>query len=1152
MKVNKIFRVTLLAMLAALFAISMAYAESYTLDIDDDSELDFEIFTEYEDLEFYEGYNYYVKYHIPKLALKEDDTDEIVPPEEADGDEIFVNYELSWDFRPISEDYDFLTPTFTKDDSGDVLVLVGLLPESADSYGFTLTPKISGDYFESATINVSFDLSVEVVEFSDYVYNTKGDDIELWKEDTGRAAQKSKFRRVVSHDVSMDLNVVTHSYIVDVIAPDDEGYASYINSKDINLPYWLSFDITGTSNDNLDGDSGDYGVTSIRLKFNEGSIVADSTDAVVRIPLTEAENGKRELIVRVLGWPVTFSDVSEDLTPVEEWTPIELATTSLSFEFTSADREAKTLNAAFTNHAPVSYDVSCDFTATFATISVDLPSDTSLTSGNIPITVTPAVPSVSADHSAVITFVDSEDNKVSLDVAIKITTIDTPPTPPEPEVKRSFDIFYEDASVDTPIPVSITAGSGDYHVKLTTSGDVTGNIRWSVSNDIAGLTITPASQYILFNVPVEFTIRAASTLSADTYSVRINATLVEEESVEAATVGEVGKTAYADLVVTVSSAAEPATDEWKPIALTTSSITFSFESADADTKNINFTNHAPVSYDASYDSEAIESITATLPTDPSGTSGIIRLTVKPAEPLVSGDHKAVLTFVDSEDNEAKLDVTVKITVPEPPNVVDEKTLNITYGGTVVSSALPVSVVAGGSEEHLVLNTSGDVTGNIRWSVSNYVTGLAITPGSSTVGFNEDIDFTVKAAETLSADTYAVRITATLADSSKSAYVDVNVRVSAASNPGGNTDPIDNRTLNITNGGTVVSSALPVSVVAGGTEEHLVLNTSGDVTGNIRWSVTNNTTGLAITTSSSTVGFNEDIDFTFRAASTVSPGTYTVRITATLADSSKSAYVDVNVRVFAASNPGGNNDPIPGGNSSDDHNPNENLNPDSGDRNNIAPDDSDSNRGGFSNERVSYPNYYTGTAAEPENSNFNINDVELTSTLRQTLNLSANTDIAYLPGYAILQSRDSVDPKEIPYDEQVILVFPTYRVSEQKVYVFGVLVEKLYDAGLNPGDPMYIKMAQLLDTGSFNSSQATDSDYAAIIDSEGNVINKMPDLSADRVNIAAFFDAGVTYSLAITTASEDVLENADVGCSGGFGALSLTLLGAMFIIGKKWY
>ena len=863
MKVNKIFRVTLLAMLAALFAISMAYAESYTLEIDDDSELDFEIFTEYEDLEFYEGYNYYVKYHIPKLALKEDDTDEIVPPEEADGDEIFVNYELSWDFRPISEDYDFLTPTFTKDDSGDVLVLVGLLPESADSYGFTLTPKISGDYFESATINVSFDLSVEVVEFYDYVYNTNGDDIELWKEDTGRAAQQSRFRRVVSHDVSTDLNVVTHSYIVDVIAPDDEGYASYINSKDINLPYWLSFDITGTSNDNLDGDSGDYGVTSIRLKFNEGSIVADSTDAVVRIPLTEAKKGD-ELIVRVLGWPVTFSDVSEDLTPVEGWTPIELATTSLSFEFTSADREAKTLNAAFTNHAPVSYDVSCDFTATFATISVDLPSDTSLTSGNIPITVTPAVPSVSADHSAVITFVDSEDNKVSLDV------------------------------------------------------------------------------------------------------------------------------------------------------------------------------------------------------------------------------------------------TVKITVPEPPDAVDEKTLNITYGGTVVSSALSVAVVAGGSEEHLVLNTSGDVTGNIRWSVSNYVTGLAITPGSSTVGFNEDIDFTVKAAETLSADTYAVRITATLADSSKSAYVDVNVRVSAASNPGGNNDPIDNRTLNITNGGTVVSSALPVSVVAGGTEEHLVLNTSGDVTGNIRWSVTNNTTGLAITTSSSTVGFNEDIDFTFRAASTVSPGTYTVRITATLADSSESAYVDVTVRVFAASNPGGNTDPIPGGNSSDDHNPNENLNPDSGDRNNIAPDDSDSNRGGFSNERVSYPNYYTGTAAEPENSNFNINDVESTSTLLQTLSLSANTDIAYLPGDAILQSRDSVDPKEIPYDEQVILVFPTYRVSEPKVYVFGVLVEKLYDAGLNPGDPMYIKMAQLLDTGSFNSSQAIDSDYAAIIDSEGNVINKMPDLSADRVNIAAFF------------------------------------------------
>ena len=791
MKVNKIFRVTLLAMLAALFAISMAYAESYTLEIDDDSELDFEIFTEYEDLEFYEGYNYYVKYHIPKLALKEDDTDEIVPPEEADGDEIFVNYELSWDFRPISEDYDFLTPTFTKDDSGDVLVLVGLLPESADSYGFTLTPKISGDYFESATINVSFDLSVEVVEFYDYVYNTNGDDIELWKEDTGRAAQRSRFRRVVSHDVSTDLNVVTHSYIVDVIAPDDEGYASYINSKDINLPYWLSFDITGTSNDNLDGDSGDYGVTSIRLKFNEGSIVADSTDAVVRIPLTEAKKGD-ELIVRVLGWPVTFSDVSEDLTPVEGWTPIELATTSLSFEFTSADREAKTLNAAFTNHAPVSYDVSCDFTATFATISVDLPSDTSLTSGNIPITVTPAVPSVSADHSAVITFVDSEDNKVSLDV------------------------------------------------------------------------------------------------------------------------------------------------------------------------------------------------------------------------------------------------TVKITVPEPPDVVDEKTLNIT------------------------------------------------------------------------------------------------------------------------NGGTVVSSALPVSVVAGGTEEHLVLNTSGDVTGNIRWSVTNNTTGLAITTSSSTVGFNEDIDFTFRAASTVSPGTYTVRITATLADSSESAYVDVTVRVFAASNPGGNTDPIPGGNSSDDHNPNENLNPDSGDRNNIVPDDSDSNRGGFSNERVSYPNYYTGTAAEPENSNFNINDVESTSTLLQTLSLSANTDIAYLPEDAILQSRDSVDPKEIPYDEQVILVFPTYRVSEPKVYVFGVLVEKLYDAGLNPGDPMYIKMAQLLDTGSFNSSQAIDSDYAAIIDSEGNVINKMPDLSADRVNIAAFFDAGVTYSLAITTASEDVLENADVGCSGGFGALSLTLLGAMFIIGKKWY
>ena len=78
----------------------------------------------------------------------------------------------------------------------------------------------------------------------------------------------------------------------------------------------------------------------------------------------------------------------------------------------------------------------------------------------------------------------------------------------------------------------------------------------------------------------------------------------------------------------------------KPIELTTTSLDFEFTSTDAITKYVDFINHAPVSYVSSDVSAAIESISVTLP-DSSLTSGSIPVTIKPAEPLVPGDHTAV-------------------------------------------------------------------------------------------------------------------------------------------------------------------------------------------------------------------------------------------------------------------------------------------------------------------------------------------------------------------------------------------------------------------------------------------------------------------------------------------------------------------------------
>ena len=628
----------------------------------------------------------------------------------------------------------------------------------------------------------------------------------------------------------------------------------------------------------------------------------------------------------------------------------------------------------------------------------------------------------------------------------------------------------------------------------------------------------------------------------------------------------------------------PEVDEWEPIEFSEKSLTFAFTSINAQTQEVKFINHAPISYDVSSDiPTSIASLDITIPDNKDDTEGSVKITVTTLA-LTSADYNPVIFFVDSEDNVASLDITVSIT--EPSEEFTSRSFDIFYDSKAVSDPIPVRVTVNSSDVHVSLMASGDISGDINWTVSNETSGLTITPDTKTAVYTQAMDFTIKADSTVEANkTYTIRIDAVLVEAAddtvttsnvneagKSAYVELNINVLPEEKAGESDPPKDDepvtpptttKTFDIYYEGEAVSDSIPVPVMVNGREAHVRLVVSGDISGNINWSVSNETSGLTVNPEIRNAVHTLPIDFTVKADSTVEANkTYTVRIDAVLVEgddtvntsnvneAGKSAYVTLSVNVMPDSGSPETppNDPNKEGDSKENLSGEDTKTPSGTDV--TDPGNTSKNVDSIDINNNENINYYTGVSVEAETSNFDVTNTRLTKTLLSTLGVNPSYDVAYLPASASLGSRDSVDPQEIPLNEKAVLVFPKYRVSESKVYVFGVSIKKLYQAGLILDDPIYIKMATSPYVSSLNVS-AMDSYNARIIDDDGNVINVVPPLSWDKgLNIASYMKANTTYSPVITTSSSEDIGSANVGCNGGIGVLAITLLGSMLMLKKK--
>ena len=167
-------------------------------------------------------------------------------------------------------------------------------------------------------------------------------------------------------------------------------------------------------------------------------------------------------------------------------------------------------------------------------------------------------------------------------------------------------------------------------------------------------------------------------------------------------------------------------------------------------------------------------------------------------------------------------------------------------------------------------------------------------------------------------------------------------------------------------------------------------------------------------------------------------------------------------------------------------------------------------------------------------------------IRQALSLqsekvSGATEVTELPSTAIKGTQTVTSSDSVIY-------LPVIEVSEDKVYVFGVSLDKF-----TSGDSIHWNSnAVSISTGEFLSA-ADDEEAVIIMNDSGNEVTTVP--SNKHVNVAAYLEADKTYYPTITTASsgsETQTPIIGVGSSSGgcnFGIPAM-LLGLCFIIARK--
>lgn len=667
---KKIF-VLFLSIFVMLFACSSAMAYSYKLLASEDSKISEP--TLHEDYEEtgavgIVGYNYSAKYRLPAVSLMvwegNEDYEDVDNPEEISPSD----YTISWDIVSLSSDLKLTIDGYENDASGDIVIVRGVLPETAYDYNFYITAKVgtvtNSIFSDAKGVSTDFDigdlyLDIDVTE-----------DRRLLLLSTNTAS-KDQFNECVSPDGSVDLTTVESNYSVTVKSVmtgiTSKKYVNYIESEDnkllVNLPEWLTAEVVSTEPDDYE----DTQVTSIKITFKDGVTVKDGTKAVVRVPLTEDEDSK---YYYTLGWDVTYKATEEK---EEESRPFGISgDKEVSFSFTEAGTsQSKTLT--YTGSVSVvSYDLSGDLTSfTTEITSTDLSTDTYTGTITVKITTPSTITTPRADYTGSIIFRDADG--ASADVAVKITIDIT---------GASFNI--------TPSTTSFTLAPGESKDVTITASNAVSSSSWSVTrkSDDISVDITVSGDYIAVA-----TVTAHEDAAEGKNSVTITATDISGNS----------KTATLTVIVSSSSESEDA-----GFSITADPASFDLPPDSTDTVIVTAVNGLVVSWDVSAD----EGITCEIVTS-SDEEAEIDLTVD--EDAEDGSY-TVIVLAENTSGDTKT-ATITVTVTSASG-------DATYSVTLTASSTAVTLPAGGSRD-ITLTAGGTHSGDLTWTHSLAPTGLVV-------------------------------------------------------------------------------------------------------------------------------------------------------------------------------------------------------------------------------------------------------------------------------------------------------------------------------------------------------------------------------------------------------------------------------------------
>ena len=462
-----------------------------------------------------------------------------------------------------------------------------------------------------------------------------------------------------------------------------------------------------------------------------------------------------------------------------------------------------------------------------------------------------------------------------------------------------------------------------------------------------------------------------------------------------------------------------------------------------------------------------------------------------AEITASEDKSATITVTPGSEA-SSYTVTVKALDESGTEKTVEINVTVTSASaseelTLTASPTTLSLTAGGSSRDITITANNTVT---SWSVSS-ASGI-----TTAITESDDKMAIVTVTPGTRASRYTVRVTAT-DEAGTSKTLSVTVTVSTASS----------------GAFTLSATPLTLSLVAGGEALTSRITAGSGYTGTLRWSYSA-PSGISVALSNTT-GTNTTATVTATTAATSGPKS--VVITATDSNGA-SSNVTLTVNVITS-----------GGNSSADVIYEEaaaQIKKDEFIRNNsyATPRDIDDTvvenmtnaiRGLFNNPSIGIQGL--------KRSDFSTNSKTVSDTNIQS---------------------DFANSNEVPV--LAINELPSDVITESKIYIFAIDFNdfvKAVEAGLlNYGSPIFVHMrpesADVV-SGSVSVAALRNDDKGIFVDDSGNEITTLPSSNTNGINIAAYLEAGNSYSPVISTKSGDVsgdIGASGAGCNGGFGAL----------------